>query len=494
MKFRRKIIALSISSSLALSGCASIDNTVNTISNYSGTLIGCAAGAGLGYAAKGNKGAVVGAVLGCSAGYLWDRRQMQIRAAAEEQNMAVAFEDEQLSLPVPKGKPAVEGRLQSANIASEQMFQSGSSTLTPEAEEVFRQMAEGYKDKPETRLMVVGHADASGSESVNQQLSEKRAKAVADYLAKRGVSEDRLYFQGAGESQPVASNETAEGRVLNRRVEVVELLSSDTATTGQQEQVLLAYSRKKQADLRNIQTHSPLVLKNDSTQQEEVQSSTEIEQAATSIDLIEESETADVVKAKALVDFGGKAVNQKSDLYALLGEPKKGLTFSMFNTAYADDDGARLSCLEDQPRVSGDVKSLSSGKAVKPSTSAYVRGMNKSVWVSKVNNHMVALSPVAVLEDGLIPSADPRIKVYKNFSGGSGVTADYQQAAKVNVYDGDNALLYRVFSSDKSAPVQCIDVILPKSGTPVAKAGELFYLQGKNEMVAEYRPQHYNKK
>jgi OOP family OmpA-OmpF porin len=65
---------------------------------------------------------------------------------------------------------------------------------------------------------VVGHTDSSGAEAYNQKLSERRAQAVADYLQAKGIATGRLTASGAGESQPIADNKTADGRALNRRV------------------------------------------------------------------------------------------------------------------------------------------------------------------------------------------------------------------------------------------------------------------------------------
>lgn len=77
-------------------------------------------------------------------------------------------------------------------------------------------------EAPSARLSVTGHTDSVGSDAYNLKLSEKRAKSVADYLVTSGIPADSvLSVGGAGESQPVADNKTAEGRALNRRVEIV---------------------------------------------------------------------------------------------------------------------------------------------------------------------------------------------------------------------------------------------------------------------------------
>ncbi|ENP0852033.1 OmpA family protein, partial [Vibrio parahaemolyticus] len=82
-------------------------------------------------------------------------------------------------------------------------------------------LAKQLTQYPEDKVQIVGHTDSSGPEAYNQRLSEHRAQAVADYLKRMGIAESRLMVMGQGESHPVASNDTAEGRAQNRRVEVV---------------------------------------------------------------------------------------------------------------------------------------------------------------------------------------------------------------------------------------------------------------------------------
>jgi outer membrane protein OmpA-like peptidoglycan-associated protein len=72
----------------------------------------------------------------------------------------------------------------------------------------------------QTVVHAVGHTDSTGSDAYNQNLSERRADAVASYLRSQGVAGNRLYATGRGESEPRASNATEEGRKLNRRVEL----------------------------------------------------------------------------------------------------------------------------------------------------------------------------------------------------------------------------------------------------------------------------------
>lgn len=98
-------------------------------------------------------------------------------------------------------------------------FETAKWDLLPEALPELKALAEYLLEHPEMKVEIAGHTDAVGKDEDNRILSEKRAEAVCKYLIFRGVAEERLKFQGYGESQPVAPNDTPKGRAANRRVE-----------------------------------------------------------------------------------------------------------------------------------------------------------------------------------------------------------------------------------------------------------------------------------
>jgi outer membrane protein OmpA-like peptidoglycan-associated protein len=100
-------------------------------------------------------------------------------------------------------------------------FDSGKSVLKPGARNTLAKIADQLKMNPDARIEIEGHTDSVGEEAMNQTLSEKRAAAVRNYLAGRGVTAARITMTGMGESSPVASNDTPSGRQQNRRVELV---------------------------------------------------------------------------------------------------------------------------------------------------------------------------------------------------------------------------------------------------------------------------------
>lgn len=101
------------------------------------------------------------------------------------------------------------------------LFDFDKATLRPEGTATLAKLAGVTMLVPELELSIEGHTDAVGAESYNDWLSEARASSVADYLVQEGVAPERLETEGFGEEQPIASNDTAEGRQRNRRVEIV---------------------------------------------------------------------------------------------------------------------------------------------------------------------------------------------------------------------------------------------------------------------------------
>jgi outer membrane protein OmpA-like peptidoglycan-associated protein len=108
------------------------------------------------------------------------------------------------------------------------LFDTASSQLKPGAQTTIAQLASFMAENPDRRLLIEGHTDARGSEAYNQDLSERRADAVANALYRQGVAANRVTVVGLGEQYPLASNDTASGQQENRRVEVI--ISSDNGT------------------------------------------------------------------------------------------------------------------------------------------------------------------------------------------------------------------------------------------------------------------------
>jgi len=98
-------------------------------------------------------------------------------------------------------------------------FESGSATIQPQSYGVLDGVVELLRDNPDVMVEIAGHTDSDGSASYNQGLSQRRAESVRSYLVRKGISASRLTTVGYGESRPVASNATADGKARNRRIE-----------------------------------------------------------------------------------------------------------------------------------------------------------------------------------------------------------------------------------------------------------------------------------
>lgn len=107
------------------------------------------------------------------------------------------------------------------------LFDIDKATLRPASQTELQKMAGILNKYPDTDILLEGHTDATGSDEHNLTLSRERAQSVSNYLAGLGVTAKRFTIMGYGESQPIATNDTAEGRQLNRRVEVVIIANEE---------------------------------------------------------------------------------------------------------------------------------------------------------------------------------------------------------------------------------------------------------------------------
>jgi outer membrane protein OmpA-like peptidoglycan-associated protein len=149
-------------------------------------------------------GAGLGALAGAGVGNYMDRQEAKLRAELERTGVSVTRQGDNITLNMP------------GNIT----FRTDSSDLNAQFFEVLNSVATIVNEFEQTVVEVAGHTDSTGSDQYNQQLSERRADAVASYLKTRSVRADRIITVGEGEKRPIASNDTEVGRQQNRRVEL----------------------------------------------------------------------------------------------------------------------------------------------------------------------------------------------------------------------------------------------------------------------------------
>ncbi|HET7197304.1 MAG TPA: OmpA family protein [Burkholderiales bacterium] len=122
--------------------------------------------------------------------------------------------------------------LRRLTLGADLLFDSGSATLKPGGRRALGELARVMREDPERRIAIEGFTDDRGGEQANRRLSERRAQAVRAALVRAGVGADRIAARGLGESYPVASNASAAGRQLNRRVEILVGEQAGRAATG----------------------------------------------------------------------------------------------------------------------------------------------------------------------------------------------------------------------------------------------------------------------
>ncbi|KTW03254.1 OmpA family protein [Sphingomonas sanguinis] len=149
-------------------------------------------------------GAGIGGLAGAGIGAYMDKQERDLRARTAGTDVQVVRQGDDLLLNLPSGIT----------------FAYNSSQVQPQFRQTLDQVADILSQYKQTYIDVYGHTDSTGSDAYNQRLSEQRAVSVADYLASRGVQPARIGTRGFGKSQPIASNDTEEGRAANRRVEI----------------------------------------------------------------------------------------------------------------------------------------------------------------------------------------------------------------------------------------------------------------------------------
>jgi len=123
-------------------------------------------------------------------------------------------------VPVAQQAPVVAPTATKVVLNADTFFDFDKSTIKPEGRQVLDQVAQQASSINLETLIATGHTDSIGTEAYNLKLSQRRANAVKAYLVQKGIDPNRIYVEGKGESQPIASNKTREGRAKNRRVEI----------------------------------------------------------------------------------------------------------------------------------------------------------------------------------------------------------------------------------------------------------------------------------
>jgi len=214
-----RCIVTAVLATAVLSGCASMN------AKSKGAVIGAGAGAVAGgvignQTGSTTRGAIIGAVLGGAAGAIIGH-QMDMQARELEQN-------------IPGAKVMRVGEGIAVMLDSGLLFEFDSAVIKGDARTNLDALAASLAKYTQSDLMIVGHTDATGTDSYNQGLSRRRAGAAGSYLRSQGVTRT-IRAIGRGESEPIADNETEERRQQNRRVEVAIYASKAMRTEAERQ-------------------------------------------------------------------------------------------------------------------------------------------------------------------------------------------------------------------------------------------------------------------
>ena len=208
---RKQLVLGVAAATLFIAGCADMNMSDTQRRTAIGAGAGALGGAVLSSATggKAGTGAVLGAGVGALGTYIWSQNMEKQKREMEQATQGTGIgvtqtQDNQLKLDIP----------------SDISFDTGRSDITRNFAPVLDRFAAGLRDNQNTDVRIVGHTDNTGSDAINNPLSMDRANSTRNYLTSRGVSGARIQIDGRGSYQPIASNNTSDGRARNRRVEI----------------------------------------------------------------------------------------------------------------------------------------------------------------------------------------------------------------------------------------------------------------------------------
>jgi len=201
----KTFMILPVAAALSLAGCTGTGSREAT-----GAAVGAVTGGVLGGLIGGRPataavGAAAGAIAGGMIGYNLDQQKNELETAFGNDQIDVVNTGSSLVVTMPE----------------DILFATDSATLSPALRSDLAVLASSLNKYPNSTVQVIGHTDNTGDASYNLNLSKQRAQSVSSVLISNGVSSGRIATIGKGESQPVATNLTPEGRAQNRRVEIV---------------------------------------------------------------------------------------------------------------------------------------------------------------------------------------------------------------------------------------------------------------------------------
>ncbi len=492
-------------------------NNARNIGIAGGAILGLIIGNSVGDGKAGARatGALLGGLVGGFIGADMDRKRCELSKVAKQYNLDMTFSAINANgevISTAASSKAADGAEADKSVIGTTVsvrdkegavghFESGSDQLTPKAREYFAAIAAQYSTKnmlegqtdpkrreeinrqiAQRRIFLIGHTDDTGASDLNASLAERRAKAVASFLRQQGIAENALYFQGAGETLPIADNRTEAGRNANRRVEIVEV--TDEANFKK-------YLEARKPDYR---FYRPVDVASPAGLAKPVTSASVVKPSATRPTVAVRPAAATPVQAEPaianvkppLVNFGGSPYSpQEATLKVSALLPVKS-SFGFLSKAYASDAVVLTDCTSDRPRAAGAVKSLRDGSSYK--TNEHMPQLYGKTWADNVNGNLVVINRLAILRDGGTPANLPELKVYAQHNPSNVKKPVISEEPRVNSYLVGEGVLYRLFPRADGG-IKCMDLLFATDGSTTARGGKLVYDAGATQYVANIKPQ-----
>ena len=404
----------------------------------------------------------------------WENRRCKEFRTATAELVEISVEGTPLVIPVPGEADAFGVGLRAT--LTGRLFDTGEVRLRKSAQADIGMLAGSFYRSGRTRLVVIGHSDASGSTSFNFELSLRRAAKVAQTFAQFGVQPDRITIAGSGETRSIADNESETGRALNRRIEIVESRRGETLVG------LVADAYQPTSLLEFIAAE---------------RRAAEVAAARAERDRIAQERLAFVGTRRAdasSVNFGGAPAEQSSERLApLVGQVEKPSIWERINLlrqarAMETDETLNLACSAaelDNPAFQRRlVRANNAGELSGPWVSRL--GLYGTAWAGDVNGHLVTLANMAVLATG-IPETAPTLYLHRRFKGGA-AKADIRARGAATATLGEMGLLYRAYFEEDAWPVRCIDLVFDRKNPGTFRHGKLYYENNGRIYVATYEP------
>ena len=492
--------------------CANNDRNI-------GVTVGALAGAILGHEMKNDKsGTLVGALLGAGVGGLighnMDTRRCALYKIATANDLKLAsatITDSKLGVTNAASNTAVGLDVMVQNKTDE--FDPGSAIITPQARVYLSQIANQYSPRAliaslgpnptpeaieqmqERKVLIVAHAAETEDPTRAARLSQERALAVAQVFEESGVPAKNIYYQGAGDTLPIASNIDDAGRAENRRVQIVDVPTEvDLARYLQHRAPNPVYFSEATTQPASPQAAGQSTLDSGFKQQTSQAQSSESEkqrplvseQKAPVVSRHRETVASRLHKAPQIrpsyvpisgYNFGGQPVPTSGErIY--LGAAAPHSNFNIIAPAQADTPIFIQSCLNQKPLVSTVVRNLATGDELAPRN--FVHGFFGTVWIGNANGNLLAITDATIPLDAGAPVPSPKVLIYKNYRGDRKQRPSFEARAPVNVYRGADRMVYRIFVK---GPAQCIDLVVPTS--KFTGGANLYYAQAGSEYLAK---------